>query len=76
LTQENGNPVRLSEVVPTPDGRSLEPYRDSALTVKGEFEKLAFNIAMGRNFAGTHYRSDASTSIRLRKSPSQFWKTW
>jgi len=33
--------------------------------VKGEIEKLAFNIAMGRNFAGIHYRSDAAAGIRL-----------
>ena len=52
-------------VVPTVDGRSLQPYHGPALTVKGEVEKLAFNIAMGRNFAGIHYRSDASAGIRL-----------
>ena len=52
-------------VVPTSDGRSLESYRGPALTVKGEIEKLAFNIAMGRNFAGIHYRSDAAAGIRL-----------
>jgi hypothetical protein len=39
--------------------------RGPALTVKGQVEKLAFNIAMGRNFAGIHYRSDAAAGIRL-----------
>ena len=52
-------------VVPTADGCSLEPYKGPALTVKGEVEKLAFNVAMGRNFAGIHYRSDAAAGIRL-----------
>lgn len=27
--------------------------------------KLAFNIAMGRDFAGIHYRSDAEAGFRL-----------
>ena len=52
-------------VIPSTDGLSLHPYEGSALTLKGEVEKLAFNIAMGRNFAGIHYRSDASAGIRL-----------
>lgn len=52
-------------VVPSIDGLSLHPYKGPALTIEGELEKLAFNIAMGRNFAGIHYRSDASAGIRL-----------
>jgi hypothetical protein len=36
-----------------------------ALLVGGEINKLAFNIAMGRNFAGIHYRSDAEAGFRL-----------
>lgn len=52
-------------VVPTPDGRSLEPYRGPALTAKGEIEKLAFNIPMGRDWAGIHYRSDGTAGLRL-----------
>jgi membrane-associated phospholipid phosphatase len=52
-------------VVPTHDGQSLVPYRGPALTVKGEIEKLAFNVAMGRNFAGIHWRSDAVGGIQL-----------
>jgi hypothetical protein len=47
------------------DGLSLVPYNDAALTVGGEVNKLAFNIAMGRNFAGIHYRSDAEAGFRL-----------
>ncbi len=52
-------------VVPSIYGLSLHPYKGPALTIKGEVEKLAFNVAMGRNFAGIHYRSDASAGIRL-----------
>jgi hypothetical protein len=52
-------------VVPTPDGQALVPYKGPALTFKGEIEKLAFNAAMGRNFAGIHWRSDAVGGIQL-----------
>jgi hypothetical protein len=47
------------------DGLSLIPFGDVALTVGGEINKLAFNVAMGRDFAGIHYRSDAETGFRL-----------
>jgi hypothetical protein len=52
-------------VVPTKDGRSLVPYKGPALTVRAEVEKLAFNAAFGRNFAGIHWRSDATGGMRL-----------
>lgn len=52
-------------VVAGSDGTSLAPYSDVTLTVGGEINKLAFNVAMGRNFAGIHYRSDAEAGIRL-----------
>jgi hypothetical protein len=35
------------------------------LTVGGEVNKLAFNVAMGRDFAGIHYRSDAEAGMKL-----------
>jgi len=38
--------------VASADGTSLTPYEDTALTVGGEINKLAFNVAMGRDFAG------------------------
>jgi membrane-associated phospholipid phosphatase len=52
-------------VVPSKNGQSLAPYEGPALTVKAEVEKLAFNVAFGRNFAGIHWRSDAVGGIRL-----------
>ena len=53
-------------VTPSADGRSLEPYRGSdELTVGGELNKLASNIALGRNIAGVHWRSDATESLKL-----------
>jgi len=55
-------------VMPAADGRSLVPYTGPDadwLTVGGELNKLAANIAMGRNFAGLHYRSDYTHSLQL-----------
>jgi hypothetical protein len=52
-------------VVASSDGQSLVPFDDVALTVGGEVNKLAFNVAMGRDFAGIHYRSDAEAGMRL-----------
>jgi hypothetical protein len=52
-------------VVAAPDGLSVEPYTGPPLTVGGELNKHASNVAMGRNFAGVHWRSDADASLRL-----------
>jgi hypothetical protein len=52
-------------VVPTPDGLALQPYQGPPLTVGGELNKLASNIAPARNIAGVHWRSDANASLRL-----------
>ncbi len=53
-------------VVPTHDGTQLVPYEGSEwLTVGDELNKLAANIACGRNGAGVHWRSDYSQSILL-----------
>ena len=49
----------------TADGLSLQPYSGPPLTVGGELNKLASNIALGRNIAGLHWRSDATESLRL-----------
>jgi hypothetical protein len=54
------NPVEA-----TPDGMGLAAYRGSDLTVGGELNKLASNVAFGRNFAGIHWRSDTSESLKL-----------
>lgn len=55
-------------VVPSDDGLSLVPFtgpHSGKLTVGGELNKLAANIATGRNFAGIHYRTDYSESVKL-----------
>ena len=52
----------------TPDGSSIVPYAGSdanLLTVGGELNKIASNVATGRNIAGVHWRSDATESLKL-----------
>ncbi|HEX4947459.1 MAG TPA: vanadium-dependent haloperoxidase, partial [Blastocatellia bacterium] len=52
-------------VVASPDGLSLLPYQGPPLTVGGELNKVAWNVAMGRDFGGIHYRSDQYESMLL-----------
>jgi hypothetical protein len=58
----------VTPVQPTDDGLGLVPYTGSDagdLTVGGELNKLASNVANGRNIAGVHWRSDATESLKL-----------
>ena len=60
-------PVKIN---PADGGQTLVPYvasspRIAPLTVGGELNKLASNIATGRNIAGVHWRTDAVESIKL-----------
>ena len=58
----------VSIVEPTADGSALVPYTgaDAAnLTVGGELNKVAANVALGRDIAGVHWRSDATESLLL-----------
>lgn len=50
---------------PSADGTSLVSCPDYSPTVGDEIDKLAFNIAMARNWAGIHYRSDCVAGLRL-----------
>jgi hypothetical protein len=51
--------------VPNADGTALIPYEGPPLTVGGELNKVASNVANGRNGAGVHWRTDAVNSLRL-----------
>ena len=60
--------IGLDPVQPTADGLSLVPYTGADagdLTVGGELNKTASNVALGRNTAGVHWRSDATESMKL-----------
>ncbi len=50
---------------PSADGKKLVNRDGVKLTVQGELDKLAANIAIGRNMAGVHYYSDYYDSLRL-----------
>jgi hypothetical protein len=58
-------------IIPKPQfadrtGLKLLPYKNNeALTVGHELNKLAANIALGRDFAGVHWRSDGIQGLLL-----------
>lgn len=53
-------------LVPDATGQILTPYIGGEnLTVGGELNKIASNVALGRNIAGVHWRSDATESLKL-----------
>ncbi len=59
------DPVALA----TPDATGvLVPYTGAdadEITVEGELNKIACNVAMGRSMGGVHWRSDNTRSLRL-----------
>jgi hypothetical protein len=60
------NTVIQNPLVPDATGQILTPYTGSEnLTVGGELNKIASNVALGRNTAGVHWRSDGTESLKL-----------
>jgi hypothetical protein len=60
--------VLPNPVVPADDGQSLLPFLGAdagQITVGGELNKLAHNIALGRDISGVHWRSDAEQALLL-----------
>ncbi len=60
--------IMANPVVASDDGLLLVPYTGpdaGKLTLGGELNKLAWNIGVGRNFAGIHWRTDAIEGLRL-----------
>lgn len=63
-----GLPLPGPIVVPNADGTLLVDYTGSdrsQITVGGELDKLVSNIAIARNMAGVHWRTDYIEAIRL-----------
>lgn len=52
-------------MVPGAGGLVLVPYQGAPLTVLGELNKVATNVAFARNGAGIHWRTDALNSLKL-----------
>ena len=64
----NTSSVFPSPVFASDDGQTLLPYNGAdkgQMTLEGELNKLASNLAMARDFAGVHYRSDYSAGMLL-----------
>lgn len=61
----NENFVIPNPVMPNATNDMLIPYVGEPLTVGNELDKLAANIALGRDFAGVHSRSDSIEGLFL-----------
>ncbi len=58
--------VIQNPLVPDSTGTVLVPYSGAEnLTIGGELNKLASNVALARNVTGVHWRSDATESLKL-----------
>ena len=60
--------VIANPMMPSDDGQSLLPYTGNdadQITVGGELNKLAENVALGRDIAAQHWRSDALQGLLL-----------
>jgi hypothetical protein len=60
--------VLPNPVVPSDDGQALLPYQGAdagQITVGGELNKLAHNVALGRDMAAVHWHSDAEQGLLL-----------
>jgi len=65
VLRHGGSPMAYE---PLADGSGLNDLSGTLptpLTVEGELNKLAANIAIGRNWAGVHYYSDYIESFRM-----------
>lgn len=55
-----------SPVFPDDDGLELLPWTGTdCLTYEGEINKMAVNVAFGRQMCGVHYRMDSEEGLRL-----------
>lgn len=62
----NESTVIQNPLMPDTNGANLVPYDGvENLTVGGELNKMASNVALGRNTAGVHWRSDGTESMLL-----------
>jgi hypothetical protein len=60
--------VMPNPMVASDDGQSLLPYTGSdagEITVRGELNKVANNVSLGRDMAAVHWRSDGFQSLLL-----------
>ena len=68
ITERKWSATGLPVVISSADGESLESYAgddSSQMTINGELNKLASNIALGRDAAGVHYRCDGDCARKV-----------
>jgi hypothetical protein len=66
----------LGEKQSSVDGSGVEAYAGAdagTITIHGEINKLAHNVALGRDYAGVHYRSDSELLLG-EKVAIQYYK--
>ena len=65
--KDPGDKPRILQPGANGPNMSLPDYTDAAkeLTIHGELNKLAANVALGRSMGGVHWRSDNTRSLRL-----------
>jgi hypothetical protein len=61
----DGSAEIINPMMPNATGTGLVHYIGEPLTVEGELNKIASNVATGRNIAGVHWRSDGVDSLEL-----------
>lgn len=62
------NPANFQTYVTRADKNgkgAVLPIKDPGLTIEGELNKLAMNVAMGRTMGGVHWRTDNTRSLQL-----------
>ena len=66
---DNPDVTQQVALEPNDDGTALREYegpdQNEERLVWEELNKLAANVSLGRNFAGVHYRTDYTASVRL-----------
>lgn len=62
---ETDSPLYVAETDSNGKLVAVAPNEAKAMTVEGELNKLACNVAMGRSMGGVHWRSDNTRSLRL-----------
>lgn len=68
---EDGQSMTLTDTpgvyafLPNLSGRRLDTVKAKELTVGGELNKLASNISIGRDWAGVHFYSDYTESMKM-----------
>ncbi|MEM9171492.1 MAG: vanadium-dependent haloperoxidase [Pseudomonadota bacterium] len=61
----NNDAVIPDPVMAANNGLNLQSYTGDDLTIGGELNKLAANIALGRDIAGVHWRTDGVDGLKL-----------